>query len=539
MKSSKIIACLLIVCMLCAVFAACGGGESGENAGQSKAAVSETPATSAESAANSAASGEEEPASSEESLSPEELYGLYLGDEYNGRTFTVFTSDVDEEALSDIVYNTEEVNGEMLPDRMNKALQNRQNMLKQRLGVELKEIYHYDSKRLGNTALNKVRTAIETGSDEFQVINISLYDCGTLSLEGMLYNYYDVPDFDPSNPWWDQTFNESVEMFGKLYFTHGDIDFRTKNAVTCILYNRTLCANMGLEDPVELTLNYQWTIDKCIQISRNLYEDTNNDGVDYLDKIGWAGQYDDMYYMMYGSGIRILSRDGRGYPKLSFYDEKTDNVVTKVLGFMADSEHYISGNDLWNKTPWTWPMEALLDGFAKGRYIFFAGVVEHVFMLKEMTDEMAIVPSPMYNEEQHEYYSLLNTWGANAFGVAVNVAEGDDLRFVGRVLETLGYLSWKDYPDSLAFNYYEVVLKNQKLTTEESEKMIDIIFNSVGCETGAIYQVGGAGSTVYDMIANELMAKKRTDGLYGVYDANKNRFEQSVEDIIATFNDQE
>lgn len=524
----RIISLLIALVMCCALFAACGGGGDESTAPESGAQSGTD--QSAESA---------EPASGNESLSPEELYNVYMGDDYEGWTFTVFTSDVDEEALSDIVYNTEAVGGELLPDRMNNALLNRQNTLKQKLGVDLREIYHYDSARLGNTALNKVREAIQTGSDEFQVVNISLYDMGTLSLEGDLYNLYDVPDFEPSNPWWDQTFNNSVEMFGKLYFTHGDIDFRTKNAITCILYNRTLCDKLGLEDPVQLTIDYQWTLDKCIQIAKSLSNDKEGDGIDYLDDIGWAGQWDDMYYMMYGSGIRILTPDGRGYPKLSFYDAKTENVVTKVLGFMADTDHYISGNDLWDKTPWKWPMEALLDGFAKGRYIFFAGVVEHVFMLKEMSDEFAIVPSPMYDENQQQYYSLLNTWGANAFGVAINVAEGNELRFVGRVLDTLGYLSWKEYPDSLAYNYYEVVLKNQKLTTEESEKMIDIIFNSVGCETGAIYQVGGANQTIYDMIANELMAKKRTDGLAAVYDKNKTRFEDSVQDIIDTFNDQD
>ena len=528
-KKSGILAILLVLALMCALFSACGGNGGGESKPISSGAVE------SDGNENSAQSGES--VSREESLSPEELYNVYMGSDYEGRTFTVFTSDVDEEALSDIVYNTEAIGGETLPDRMNNALLNRQNTLRQKLGVELREIYHYDASRLGGSALNKVREAIETGSNEFQAINISLYDCGTLSLEGSLYNLYDVPDFEPSNPWWDQTFNNSVEMFGKLYFTHGDIDFRTKNAITCILYNRTLCKKLGLEDPVQLTIDYKWTLDKCIEIAKNLSNDHDGDGIDYLDDIGWAGQYDDMYYMMYGSGVRILTPDGRGYPQLSFYDGKTENVVTKVLGFMADTDHYISGNDLWNKTPWKWPMEALLDGFAKGRYIFFAGVVEHVFMLKDMNDELAIVPSPMYDDNQHQYFSLLNTWGANAFAVPINVAEGGELQFVGRVLDTLGYLSWKEYPDSLAFNYYDVVLKSQKLTNEESEKMIDIIFNSAGCETGAIYQVGGAGKTVYDMIANELMASKRTEGLAAVYETNKNRFEDSVQEIIDTFND--
>ena len=525
-------ALLCAVMMLCIAFAACGSG--GDQISSAPEPVSSQSAQTAESAPEQSG----EPASEEESLSPEELYGVYFGNEYEGRTFTVFTSDVDTAALSDIVYNPEAVNGETLPERMNNALLERQNTLKAKLGVDLVEVYHYDAQRLGNTALNKVRDAISTGSDEFQAINISLYDCGTLSLEGNLYNLYDIPGFDPSNPWWDQKFNNSVEMFGKLYFTHGDIDFRTKNAITCILYNRTLCKQLGLEDPLQLVIDYKWTLDKCIELSRSLYDDTNEDGVDYLDRIGWAGQWDDMYYMLYGSGVRILTSDYNGYPRLSFYDARTENVVTKVLGFMADSEHYISGNDLWNKTPWTWPMEALLDGFAKGRHIFFAGVVEHVFMLKEMKDDFAIVPAPMYDENQHEYYSLLNTWGANAFAIAANVYE-EDLQFVGRVLDTLGYLSWSHYPDSLAFNYYDVVLKNQKLTDEESESMIELIFNSCGCETGAIYQVGGSGNNVYDMLSNELMAKKRTEGLAGVYDANRTRFEQSVQDIISIFNDQD
>ncbi|MBP5755772.1 MAG: hypothetical protein J6W93_08025, partial [Clostridia bacterium] len=114
----RIISLLIALVMCCALFAACGGGGDESTAPESGAQSGTD--QSAESA---------EPASGNESLSPEELYNVYMGDDYEGWTFTVFTSDVDEEALSDIVYNTEAVGGELLPDRMNNALLNRQNTL--------------------------------------------------------------------------------------------------------------------------------------------------------------------------------------------------------------------------------------------------------------------------------------------------------------------------------------------------------------------------------------------------------------------------
>ena len=527
--SAKIIASCLALVILLTLFASCGKTPDGteSSAPDQSGAVSDTPESSAG------------PESGEESLTPEEIYDLYTGDEYEGRTFTIFSSDNDVDPPSDIVYNTGLTGDESFPDAINNALLERQNLLRARLGVELKEIYHCDISRRWNTSLAKVRSAIESGSDEFQAVNIALYDCGTLSLEGGLYDLYDVPGLEPANPWWDQTFNDSVEMFGKLYFTNGDIAFRTKNAVTCIIYNRSLCERLGTEDPVQLAINYQWTIDKCIEISRSLSEDINEDGMDYLDRIGWAGQYDDMALMLYGSGIRILGTDKQGLPELTFYSEKTEEVVNKVLRFMVDTEHYISGNDLWNKTPWpNEPMLALFDNFKHGRHIFYAAIVEYIFKLSDMEDSFAIVPAPMYDESQQQYYSLLNSFGANAIAIAANQPESE-LQFIGRVLDTLGYFSWKEYPNSLAFNYYEIVLKSQKLTDEESEKMIDLIFNTAGCETGAIYQIGkigGSGNTVYDIL-NQLMSAKRTEGLTALYDQNEARFKKSIDEIISVFNE--
>ncbi len=485
--------------------------------------------------AESAPESQQEQESSEQETGPQEPKDLYTGSDFTGRTFTILTSDVDPEALSEIVYNEGEVDGKVMSEKMNGALKARADHLEQRLGVTLNEIYLYDPQRHTGTALTYIRNAITTALDEFQAVDICLYDCGTLSLESALYNLYDVDNLNVKHPWWDQGFNDSVEIAGKLYFTTGDIDFRNKNATTCLLYNSSLIERLNLEDPYVLVKNGEWTIDKAIELAKGYSEDLDSDGrITWRDNFGWAGQYDDMYAFIFGSGVRIVSPDADGYPAMSFYNEKTIEVVEKMLSFMQEKDYYICGNDMFNE--FQWPMVPLLQDFADGKCIFFAGIVESIFDLIDPKEEFGIAPSPKYNKEQDTYYSLLNTWGANAMAIPTNVTE-NELPFVGACLDVLGYLSWKDIEDSVAYNYYEVVLKYQKLTTEKASELLDQIFADRGCELGAIYQVGkiaGSGATVYDMLIG-LMDADQTSGLTSAYEARKNQFQNSIDAIRSYF----
>ncbi|MBP5231435.1 MAG: hypothetical protein ILO68_06855 [Clostridia bacterium] len=503
---------LLALLLILPLIAACG---------------TETPGTSSEAEPVSAA----EP-SKEESVATEPT-DLYKGDDFTGRTFTILTSDVDTDPMSEIVYNEEGAHEATtpMPEKLNVSLKARMDNLEKRLGVTLKETYLYDSRRYGGTTITYIRNAITTALDEFQAIDISLYDCGTLSLENALYNLHYVDNFNPKHPWWDQGFNDSVEIAGKLFFTTGDIDFRNKSATTCLLFNAGLFERLGLEDPYELVASGDWTIDKVMELAKNYSEDMDQDDrITWHDRFGWAGQYDDMYAFLYGSGVRIVSPDANGYPSMSFYNEKTVEVVEKILNFMQEKDYYICGNDMFNE--FQWPMIPLMEDFAAGQCLFFAGVVENIFEIKDAVDEFGIAPSPKYNKEQDSYYSLLNTWAANAMAIPTNVTE-DELPFVGACLDVLGYLSWKNLEDSVAYNYYDVVLKYQKLTTEKASLLLDEIFAVRGCELGAIYQVGiygAGGGTVYDMLIN-MMDNDMTTGLTAKYDERKSQFQESIDAI--------
>ena len=158
-----------------------------------------------------------------------------------------------------------------------------------------------------------------------------------------------------------------------------------------------------------------------------------------------------------------------------------------------------------------------------------------------MDDTFGILPVPKYTVEQEEYYSLINTWTCNALGIGVNLDE-DEAEFAAAVLDVMGYYSWSGYPDSVVNNYYVKMLKNQKLATEDSEYILDLVFGARGCELGSIFQIGKinstSGKTVNDVLI-DLMGSKTVGGFASKYETYAGAFESDVETLVERFKDGE
>ncbi|NLN55067.1 MAG: hypothetical protein GX148_02050 [Clostridiales bacterium] len=454
---------------------------------------------------------------------------IYTGNDYDGMTITFFTTGVGTDPISEFVYN-EEMEEETLSATVNDAIKARNDLLYERLGVTVKEVYYKSAGRYGSDTLTKIYNYIQTSdSESFQVISVCLYDCGTLAMGNNLYDLNSLSNINMTNPWWEQSFNKSVTIADQLYFTLGDIGFNHKNSTPCVYYNYSLFDRMNLEDPIPLAVDGKWTIDAALQYSKNLCIDSEApEGMDYKDQFGWAGQYDDMYAMLYGAGVRVLSPDPEGYPMLTLNTPAAVDTVDKVLTLMFD-ESYISGNDYFNVS--STPMVLLQEAFQEGRCLFYSGGINSASIF-DMEDTFGILPVPKLSEDQDDYYSLINTWVTNAYGIAANCDE-DTAEFAAAVLDVMGYYSWKEYPNSLSYNYYERMLKNQKLTREESESMLDLIFSARGCELGAIFQIGKleGGSVDVNGMLQILIQGKVTGKFASTYGQYADKFESDVETL--------
>ncbi len=452
---------------------------------------------------------------------------IYKGSEYNGRKLTFLTFGVGADHVSEFMFN-DGLAEEKIPATVNEAIRSRNNNVSQALGVTIEEIYYKSTARYGGDSLTKIRTYISTADSEtFQVMSICLYDCGTLALENNLYDLNTLENINMENPWWEQSFNDSVTIAGQLYFTLGDIGINHKDATPCVYYNTRLMQDLQLADPIDLAENGQWTIDTALQYSKALCIDSADpEGMDYLDEFGWAGQYDDMYAMLYGAGVKILSPDADGFPSLTLNTPTAVGTVDKVLNLMLDKS-YMSGNDYFDVSPT--PMELLRTSFQEGRCLFYSGGVNSASVF-EMDDIFGILPVPKYSVDQDNYYSLINTWVTNAYCIGANCDE-ETAEFAAAVLDVMGYYSWSGYPDSLSYNYYEKMLKAQKLNREDSEAMLDLIFAARGCELGAIFQVGKmqSGTVAVNTMLGNLIAGGVIGTFTSTYEKYADIFQSDVE----------
>lgn len=442
--------------------------------------------------------------------------------DYGGEKVVFLTAGVNETYNSEIVYNEyEDGETDQMAAVVNDALRERQNVLEEQIGVIIEEKYVFDNKRYGGAMAAYMRDDLASGTFSYHVAVPCLYDCATLAAEGILVDLLDeVPYLDMSQPWWDQSFNEEMTLGGSLYFTIGDIGLINKDATPCIAFNKNLIVEYGLDNPYELVDDGTWTIDKVIEMSKAIKQDLNNDGkIDYQDQFGYGGQYDDMWYMFYGSGERTASIGADGWPEITVYTERSTGVIENILELMQNKEYYVCANDYFGVAQW--PAELVTNAFVEGRSIFNLSSASTTDAYRDMEDEFGLVPIPKYNAEQDRYYSMVNPWTSNAFCVPIGRTESV-YEMIGITMEVMGAFSKK----TLAVAYYDVALVNQKTRDEDTVRMLDIIFSSRGCDIGMIYKWGGMDTMLHDLIT------KPAGSFTSTYDSIKDRAEADLEKTI-------
>lgn len=449
--------------------------------------------------------------------------------DYGGKEIIFLTAGVNQTANSEIVYNEYGADDEnQMAAVVNDALRERMNVVAEQIGVTITEQYIYDSNRYNGAMIQYIQTDIANGARSFHVAVPSLYDCATLAAEGMLVDLLsgEVPYLDMSKPWWDQSFNEEMTLGGALYFTIGDIGLCNKDATPCIAFNKDLIEEYSLDNPYDLVDNMEWTIDKVIEMSKAIKQDLNEDGkIDYQDQFGYGGQYDDMWYMFYGSGERTASIGADGWPMISVYTERSTGVIENILELMQNKEYYVCANDYFGVVQW--PAELVTAAFVEGRSIFNLSAASTTDSYRDMEDDFGLVPIPMYDENQERYYSMVNPWVSNAFCIPIGM-DSDELEMTGITLEVMGAFSKK----TLAVAYYDVALQYQKTRDDDTVRMLDIIFESRGCDIGMIYKWGGMDTMLHDLIT------KPAGSFTSTYDSIKDKAQSDMEATVDFYRSQ-
>ena len=128
----------------------------------------------------------------------------------------------------------------------------------------------------------------------------------------------------------------------------------------------------------------------------------------------------------------------------------------------------------------------------------------------------------MMDETQDSYYSFCGT-GATA-GIAIPIC-AQDPEFSAYMIDA--YSAWaKNY---LTPAYYEVNLRYKDLRDDESEEMLDIIFDNIVYDMGECFGFGKVSSIFSDLV------QEGSSDVVSTLDTRKAQAEVEIDQLIETY----
>ena len=490
MKLKQLTALLLASLLL----ASCAS--SGENGAETQTGAS----TDGETAVNTAELTEMEKRALMQDNLPEKDYG---GADFRISTKRGTMYEIDEE----------EETGDIIED----ALYARNRRIEERFNINIVPVITEASD--GTTHVNEVRQSIMASDDAFDLSATYVYTSGSLVTDGCFLNWLNMPYNDLSQPWWIDGVNEKFRVGDAIYTATGDMCVSTLKLTYGVFYNRTKGADYDLNETIYDTIREgKWTIDKFIEITRDVYVDINGDGTrDGGDFYGFtAEKATNLDVYTFAFDIPIVEADESGIPQLVFNTTKTIEAVEKI------NKLYWDGSGSYIPDDYMEPVTM----FRSGNALFTTTYLSQAFStLRDMTDEYSILPYPKWDEAQEKYMTgAMDNY--SVLGIPVTVS---DLEMASLITEALNIESYK----TLFPTYYEQALQDKYARDAESIEMIDLLMAGRNFDFCTLFS-----STIPGMpwMFRELVANKST-AFASKYSASEKNALKAIEKIVQAYED--
>ncbi len=462
----KHILALLCLALLTSSMAACGNSTSSE--------------TTADTASTSTV--EETVAETE---APKAADTLTVTD-FAGRDYRMISTDQDGRAV-DIV--AEELTGATLND----LVYNRNTRVSELYNVKMSAERNEDYGAINNT----VKKDAQAGDMTYDLY-LTNYTANALASGGFLYDFYAMPHVDLSQQWWDQNEKEDLTIGGKLYMAIGDISPTELLTSECMLFNKVLFDDNGMEYPYEAALNGEWTIDMLLTLTDGLTTDLNGDGEikveDDLFSVTCWGDY--AQTLFYGMGGDMSYVDDSGKVVLDIDVEQCAAIYEKAYALLKGNQ----GNYEYdgNGTPTMEAHERSFKTFAEGR-AYFCGITFQKIetFLRDMEDDYGVLPNPKFDTAQKNYSTCVSGAGS----MVVVPKSCTDPEFVGSLLEGMAAISY----DMITPDLIRVLASTKNVRDAESSDIVQLIIRNRNFDTARMHDASP------DTFTEQLLKKDSTD----------------------------
>ena len=376
----------------------------------------------------------------------------------------------------------EGITGEPINDAVferNKAVEERLNVKIVNIPEDNMDAYHI---------VNRVITAVESGSKEYDVLAASCWTTLGQTIKGTFANLRNSTYIDFDQPWWSKGLNDATLYRDTQYVVTGSMLLSIYRFAYATVFNQKLFDDAGEQYLYKYVEDGTWTMDKQISLVPTFHRDNGNsvqdeDG-DIYGFISTLHISVDPYWS--SCQVDILSRDENGDFQIVFDSGKLHDVADKILKlyYETDDSAYI-----FDTSSYDGHMDNCCDMFAEGK-----GAMATVRIMglergtvRNMVDKFGIVPMPKFDEKQQDYHTMLH----DQFTVIAipTTVQGDRLDEVGAVLEALSFTGYRIVKPV----YYEETLRTKIAQDPQSSEMMELIIDSLTTDSGIFYTDALAG----------------------------------------------
>jgi ABC-type glycerol-3-phosphate transport system substrate-binding protein len=362
--------------------------------------------------------------------------------------------------------------------------------------------------------------AVKAGDDTYDAVVMYNNNVPGIVTSDLLTETSKLTYIDRSKPWWDPAVN-ALSIAHKNFLMGGDILLLDKQATNALLFNKDLMANLGLDLPYDTVNQGKWTMDALNDMIKNAASDLNGDGVMMPDddRWGFVAFNDTLQALLVSGGGALAEKDDSDIPYMTLTTDHNLAVISKAMDIMYNKQYVLNIQaDVSNSNNWT---ASFLNAFQENRALFEWVRIRTVENYRGMDANFGIVPLPKYDETQANYYSVVNSYTGALLGVPKSAANLDR---VSIVLEAMAAESRYTVQPA----YYDIVLQRKYTRDDESQEMLDIIFNSKVYDIGAAYSFG---SVFTDFIS---LCNKSDRDVVSYYDKKSAKMQADIDKVVNT-----
>ncbi len=351
---------------------------------------------------------------------------------------------------------------EMTDDPVDLAVYYRTAHLEQVMGIDFVEYVEADYYSSGFVSVD---TLVEGGSSDYHMLNVRCIESIASWANGNIYSFEELKYVNLEKGYWAQDLNPGLTLLGEQYIAVGAADLNVYDFMFTLLFSKQVFAERGLPNLYELVESGDWTVDKMSEVMSSSYFDENSS--DTRDSSDFYGYLADnrmvIPHFLVSCEALSVTKDEDDYPNVNFDDEHFYDVLQKVFVIMWDEENWFENYTGDNDVP-----SQCIQMFSQNQALFLDCSFNFVPSLRSMETDFGIIPYPKWDKDQENYYSRVSYF----YSIVVpNTCPDVDL--TSAVLEIMNCYS----ANVVIPAYYDQSLQGKIARDEESQAMLDIIFN--------------------------------------------------------------